>query len=75
MWNNFIELIVTTDSRWYNTNKGNEKTERDDLMAITKEHKLQATSPNKNSTHKEIVRKAIKEITSQHTKLLKKLAE
>lgn len=50
-------------------------TERDDPMAITKEHKLQLPVPEKPSNHKEKVKKAIKEISSQHPKLLKKLAE
>jgi len=50
-------------------------TERDDPMAIIKEHKPQVPVPEKPSNHKEKVRKSIKEITSQHPKLLKKLAE
>lgn len=49
--------------------------ERDDPVAINKEHKLQVPVPEKPSNHKEKVRKAVKEITSQHPKLLKKLAE
>jgi hypothetical protein len=44
-------------------------------MAISEEHKLQESLPEKTSNHKEKVKKAIKEITLQHPKLLKKLAE
>ena len=46
---------------------------RDEDMAISKDQKaaVQAGAPN----HKEKVKRAIKEITAKHPKLLKKLAE
>lgn len=54
--------------------KDNKDTERDGIMALAKEPKnnLQQNTSNKHN-HK--VLKAIKEVTSKHSKLLKKLAE
>ncbi|WP_434511690.1 hypothetical protein [Desulfitobacterium sp. AusDCA] len=48
--------------------------ERDDLMALAKEPKnnLQLNTSNK---HNPKITNAIKEVTSKHPKLLKKLAE
>jgi len=50
------------------------KHEGDIDMAIPKEPKNSA-QPNSSNAHKEKVAKALKEVTSQHSKLLKKLAE
>lgn len=48
--------------------------ERDVNMAIAKEPK-NSVQLNTSNEHNQKVSKAIKEVTSQHSKLLKKLAE
>ena len=48
--------------------------ERDVNMAIAKEPKT-GIQPDTSNTHNQKIAKAIKEVTSQHSKLLKKLAE
>lgn len=47
---------------------------RDDCMAIAKEPKS-CIQQNTSNDHNQKISKAIKEVTSQHSKLLKKLAE
>lgn len=54
--------------------KDKAKTEGDVDMAIPKEPKDSA-QPNSSNEHKRQVAKALKEVTSDHSKLLKKLAE
>lgn len=49
-------------------------TERDGHMAIAKEPK-NSVQQNTSSEHNRKISKALKEVTSQHSKLLKKLAE
>ena len=51
-----------------------ENVERDVHMAIAKEPK-NAVQQNTSSDHNRKISKALKEVTSQHSKLLKKLAE
>lgn len=48
--------------------------ERDDLMALAREPKNHLQQ-NNAITHNQKITKAIKEVTSAHPKLLKKLAE
>lgn len=55
-------------------NKENNDTVRDDCMAIAKEPKS-TMQQNTSNDHNGKISKAIKEVTSQHSKLLKKLAE
>ncbi|SHN85249.1 hypothetical protein [Desulfitobacterium chlororespirans] len=54
--------------------KDRAKSEGDIDMAIPKEPKNGA-QPNSSSEHKRKIAKSLKEVTSQHSKLLKKLAE
>ncbi|MDQ7095453.1 hypothetical protein REC12_17830 [Desulfosporosinus sp. PR] len=54
--------------------KGSIDNERDVNMAIAKEAKNN-DQPNNSKIHSRKISKAIKEVTSQHSKLLKKLAE
>ena len=54
--------------------KDKTKPEGDVDMAIPKEPKDSA-QPNSSNEHKRKISKALKEVTSQHSKLLKKLAE
>lgn len=60
---------------WYNMAvEDGHLNEEDTQMAIAKEPTKNSTSLNV-SDHKVKITKAIKEITNQHSKLLKKLAE
>lgn len=74
MHNNTIITIVRIDEGWYNMDIDSKDAERDDLMALAKEPKnnLQQNTVNE---HNRKISEAIKEITSKHSKLLKKLAE
>jgi len=54
--------------------KKNTNNEKDVDMAIAKMPKTSVTQ-NNSSDHNQKVSKALKEVTSQHPKLLKKLAE
>ncbi|MDR3602632.1 MAG: hypothetical protein P4L49_19490 [Desulfosporosinus sp.] len=54
--------------------KENKDFVRDDCMAIAKEPKT-SIQQNTSNDHNRKISKAIKEVTSQHSKLLKKLAE
>lgn len=59
---------------WYNMDRRGINNEGDVDMAIAKEPK-KSLQLNTSSDHNRKVSKAIKEVTSQHPKLLKKLAE
>jgi len=74
MHNNTIITIVPIDEGWYNMDIDSKDIERDGLMALAKEPKsnLQQNTANE---HNQKITKAIKEVTSKHSKLLKKLAE
>jgi hypothetical protein len=66
MHNNTIITIVLIDEGWYNMDIDSKDIKGDSLMALAKEPK---SNLQQNTT------KAIKEVTSKHSKLLKKLAE
>jgi len=54
--------------------KDSKDIERDGLMALAKEPKINLQQNTANE-HNQKITKAIKEVTSKHSKLLKKLAE
>lgn len=74
MHNNTIITIDPIHEGWYNMDKDSNDVERDGLMALAKEPKKNTQQNNANE-HNQKVSTAIKEITSKHSRLLKKLAE
>ena len=72
--NNTIITIVPIDEGWYNMDIDSKDIERDGPMALAKEPKSNLQQDTANE-HNQKITKAIKEVTSKHSKLLKKLAE
>lgn len=74
MHNNTTIIIVPMDEGWYNMDKDRKDIKGDDLMALAKEPKNNLQQ-SVSDAHNRKIAKAIKEVTSKHSKLLKKLAE